>query len=410
MPVGFFGSQVGAVPLAFGASKATGRRPLLASGSPSGYNAYRSWRHSLTRESESTFLATGNGSFSGLNAWAAVDNLGRTNGAVPVPATEKRFTLYLRTTGGQVLVYFNCTCADTSAGVIGYFDVSVDWPGTDIVGDHPTRLARSIAPSLNHLAFRGAEVNSGTGNADFRVVTKRLPAGLHAFTLLTSHSSNVSTNTIGHANPRQGTENDGWCAFGVVEIPDTDKFPGLLSNLAHAANQGHTVVVPGPNFTLGAPWQGSIPISGGAASEGEGAYVCTSTTFVTMDSIKPGGITNNRFTQRLFLKRGGPALILVGVTMGSTNAGDSCFIDIRLDGVRLGGTNGLAQRGAEVANGTGSIHLEYVTQHLSQGWHEFALMARVSGNSTSFNLCNASQGSENTGWCRMHVVELQVAP
>lgn len=403
------GSSVGVVPLAFGAPKATGQRPATIA-TASSLSPYRSWRLSVTRESENTFNATGAASASATNSWAAIDNLTRNNGATPMAPTLKPFTLYLRTTGGQVLIYVNLTCADTSTGAIGYYDVALDWPGMNTSGNPSYRLARQIAPSLNYLAFRGAEVSSGTGNVDLRVITRPLVPGWHSFTLITSHSNSASTNTIGHANPRQGTDNDGWLAFGVVEIPDSDKYQGVLSNLAVAANQAHTVVVPGPNSTAGGPWQGMLPISGGAASEGEGAYVCTSTTFVPIDSIKPVGITNDRFTQKVLFKRGGPALILVSVTMGSTNAGDNCYADIRLDGVRLGGTNGLAQRGAEVANGTGSIHMEYITRHLNPGWHTFELMVRVSGNSTSFNLCNPSQGTEHTGWCRMHVIELQVSP
>lgn len=417
MAVGFAGSPVGVV-APWLAPAIRGQRPVMPPTAPPvvGGSPYPSCRLALSRESETDWTWTGTQVWSGQDNWQPIDGPGgiRVNGAIPVPATERRFTLWLRTTGGQVLVYGNGTVVDTSGGTSAYVDVAVDWPNPVLVNGsanphtpgYRKRLARSIAPSLNYLATRGGEVSNGTGAFDFRVVTPRLSPGWHSFTLLVSKSLAASTTHFGAANPRAGSDNDGWIAFGVVELPGTDRLPGLLSNLAVSSNLGHTVLVPGPNLTLGAPNIGSLPIAGGAATEAEGAYSVGSTTFVTMDSVKPVGVSNNRFTQRFLLDRPRPVLVLVGLTCASVAVGDVAYIDLRVDGVRLGGVNGLAQRGAEVSSGTGSIHLEYITRWLSAGWHQVELMGRVSANSTSFNFAGASAGTVHEGWMRMHCIGL----
>ena len=414
MAVGWPGSQVGLVPGGYGVPYPAGVRPVVSQAFGSvllGGSPYPNCRIVLSRESETNFTMTGQDCWTSNNSWRAVDRGTRNNGSVPIPSTEDRFTVQIRTNGGQVLVYLNGTMAEANATHSCQFDVLVDYPAKSIIGNSLYRLARVVAPSLNYLAFRGGEVANGTGSYDFRVVTKRLPPGLHTFTLIASKTLDISGTVIGAANPRAGSDNDGWIAFGAVEIPDTDKFPGILSNLAVSANLGHTVLVPGPNLSAtGTPFQGAIPISGGALTEAEGFLNTSSTTFVTIDSMSHGagsGWSNNRFTQRLFLKRGGPVLILVGLTVAENNVGEITCFDVRMDGVRLGGTNGLAQHGAQVSSGTGSAHIEYITRWLNPGWHLFELMGRVvSGTVTNIGLAGASAGTVNEGWLRMHCIGL----
>lgn len=414
MAVGYSGSVIGVNPNS--PWTIYGRRDPLAS---PGFNP-RSCRMALSRESESYYNITGNASWSGAaggGGWQNIDHAARTNGAIPIPATEERFTLWLRTYGGRVLVYSNGTLADTSGNQSSYFDVALDWR-SDLLGAHPARLAvgagTGIIPTASlWLAARGGEVSSGTGAWDFRYVTPRLRPGWHSFTLICSHSQNTSTALTGYANPRAGSDHDGWLAMVVAEIPDSDKYGGFILNRQVASTLGTTFDVPGtscsPNLPISncAPL-GAMPVSSGNVTQTEGNYVTTSTTFVTFDSIRPGGITNNRFTQRVLVsERGGPCLILVGMQVGENNVGETSYIDVRLDGVRLGGANGLAQHGTQVASGQGNIHLEYVTKRLNPGWHTFELMGRTAnGTTTNFGNGGTTAGTNHEGWIRMHVMEL----
>ena len=422
MAVGYSGSLVGlAEPGRFPAGG--GRRArsgTLSDGSSWSHGP--SWlpncRMSLTRESETYYTLSSNTSWSGLDNWQPIDTSARVNGSVPVPATERRHTLTLNVQrdGARVLIWGNGTCTDTSGAVSVYFDVCIDWT-KEILGSGQMaenyRLSRKVKPSQNWIAARGAEVSNGTGAFDFRVLSPPLKAGWHTFTLMGSHSSNVSTAAIGQANPRAGSDNDGWISFGVVEIPGSDRYGRYLTNLTQSTDLGCTVVVPGPNnpLTPGIAWQAYMPISGGALQENEGFFNTSSTTFVTVDSMSHGagtGFSNNRFSQKLFLPRGGPVLILVGMTVTENNVGERALFDVRMDGVRLGDpTNGLTTHGTQVSSGTGAAHLEYITRWLNPGWHFFELMGRCA-SATVLNIghAGASMGTNNDGWLRMHCIGL----
>lgn len=105
-----------------------------------------------------------------------------------------------------------------------------------------------------------------------------------------------------------------------------------------------------------------------------GDLTLTSTTFASLDA--------SRFTLTITTLARRVRINLSAMVAG-TALGVFTYVDVTIDGTRIGGTNGLSGTGT-YSNGYNNVGFSFLTDVLSAGSHTFILKYRVSSNSGIF--------------------------
>lgn len=123
---------------------------------------------------------------------------------------------------------------------------------------------------------------------------------------------------------------------------------------------------------LGAGGGAATNLASAVYTRKTGTYSTTSATFVDVDSTNTN-LTINTGARRVLISFMGECYV---------SASSSIYFDVELDGVRLGGSNGLCYKNP--GTGESPYNWQFTTDPLSAGSHTFKLQWRVSDGQTGY--------------------------